>query len=641
MCGICGVVHRERMPVDRAALEQMRDAMAYRGPDGVGLYVDRGVGLGHRRLAVIDLATGDQPMTNEAGTLHLIFNGEIYNYLELRDECIAAGQTFRTRSDTEVILRLYERLGDACVSHLNGMFAFAIWDTRTRELFVARDRVGVKPLYYTVRGETLLFASEMKALLRHPLVSVDIAPTAIDEFLTYGYVQTPGTICQGVLRLPEGHLLRWRDGQITLKRYWDLDFTPDESTSETEHRERVLALLRDSIRLRLRSDVPVGVFLSGGVDSSAVATLLAQGTGRIKTFSIGFDFGSDYTELREAAWLARRLGSDHHQLTLDSATFRAFVPKFAYYMDEPVSEAPAIPLFFVSQLAAGSVKVVLSGEGADETFAGYPTYVRLPYLERLHALPSWMRSPRLARLAPPNQRDRADKYLYLAGQPLERRYLSPHLFDPRDRAALYSPEFRRRLGGFDAIERIDSIYAHTKGWDLLSRMLYLDTKTWLPNDILIKSDRMSMANSIELRVPFLDYRLIEYAARIPSRLKVHGRRTKSLLKDALGSVLPAEILSRGKKGFPTPVAAMLRGELGGYARELLFDGVALSRRYFNTAAVEALFREHTAGTADHHSALWRLIVLEQWHREYVDNATRLQQATPSAAPHAAAWSGTN
>ena len=635
MCGICGIVHRDDAPVDRIALEQMRDAMAYRGPDGAGLYLADGVGLGHRRLAIIDLATGDQPMSNDDGSCHIVFNGEIYNYIELRDACISAGQTFRTQSDTEVILRLYERLGDECVTQLNGMFTFAIWDTRRRELFVARDRVGVKPLYYTMRDGTFLFASELKALLQHPLVPARIQPSAIDEFLTYGYVQTPGTICEGIFRVPEGHVLRWRNGHVTIKQYWDLTFAP-EPGPEKEHEERVLALLKDSVRLRLRSDVPVGVFLSGGVDSSAVATLLANATGRIKTFSIGFDAGPEYTELQDARWLATRLGSDHHELVLDARTFRSFIPDFAYYMDEPVSEAPAIPLFFVSKLAARSVKVVLSGEGADEAFGGYPTYARVPWLERLHAMPAWLRSPRLAALASAaNGARRAEKYLYLASEPLERRYLSPHLFDPRDRGLLYRPEFGSGLGGFDAIDRIAPIYARTRQWDLLSRMLYLDTKTWLPNDILIKSDRMSMANSIELRVPFLDYRLLEYAARIPSALKVRGRQTKYLLKRALGSVVPAAVLERRKKGFPTPVAGMLRNELSGYARELLLDARAVARGYFEPAVVERLLREHVAGSADHHGLLWRLIVLEQWHREYIDLATARQQRAAHAAPVAA------
>jgi asparagine synthase (glutamine-hydrolysing) len=633
MCGICGIVQRGGAPVDRLALEQMRDTIDYRGPDGAGLFVDAGVGLGHRRLAIIDLATGDQPMANAAGTCHIVFNGEIYNYLELRDAAKAEGFRFRTQSDTEVILNLYERFGDDCVSHLNGMFAFAIWDAARRELFVARDRVGVKPLYYTVRGDAFLFASELKALLQHPLVEARVEPTAIDEFLTYGYVQTPNTICSGIFRVPEGHVLRWRDGHVTLKRYWDLRFEPDATTRESEHEERVRALLTDSIRLRLRSDVPVGVFLSGGVDSSAVATLLTQATGRIKTFSIGFDAGPEYTELQEAAWLADRLGTDHHEIVLDQAAFRKFVPSFAYYMDEPDSEAPAIPLYFVSQLASRSVKVVLSGEGADECFGGYPTYARVPWLERLHRLPQWSRNALLdAGAAAAGARNRAEKYRYLAGEPLERRYLSPHLFDPRDRQRIYTPEFQRRLGGFDGVARISGIYEQTRNWDLLSRMLYLDTRTWLPNDILIKSDRMSMANSIELRVPFLDYRLVEYAARIPSRLKVRGRQTKRLLKRALAPVLPREVLTRRKKGFPTPVSRMLRDELGGYGRELLLDGATSRRGYFLPQVVERLLEDHAAGTADHHDMLWRLIVLEQWHREYVDRtAARRQPALRIAA----------
>ncbi len=375
MCGICGFVNLDRQqPADPAVLVAMRDVIRHRGPNDTGIYVEGPVALGHRRLSIIDIAGGHQPMSNEDASIWIIFNGEVYNYIELRKNLLEGRHQFASNSDTEVMIHLYEDFGAECVRHFNGMFAFAIWDERRRMMMLARDRVGVKPLYYTVAGGTFIFASEIKSILQHPAVTARVDLVALDEFMTYGYVQTPRTAFEGIFRLPEGHTLTYRDGDIKIERYWDLSFTPDETRSEEEHMERVTDLLNDSIRLRLRSDVPLGVLLSGGLDSSAVVGLLSRDVGRIKTYSIGFDAGQEFNELGYARRVADHFGTDHHEMILEPGVFRDFMPQFVHYMDEPVTEAAAISLYHVCALAARDVTVVLSGEGSDELFAGYPIY---------------------------------------------------------------------------------------------------------------------------------------------------------------------------------------------------------------------------------------------------------------------------
>jgi asparagine synthase (glutamine-hydrolysing) len=621
MCGICGILNFDPgEPVDATTLDRMRDVLRHRGPDDVGSWVRGAVGLGHRRLSIIDLTpSGHQPMPSADSSRWLVFNGEIYNYLELRREHLGA-YTFVSSSDSEVILHMYDAFGEDCVKYFNGMFAFAIWDDRERRLFLARDRVGVKPLYYTVQAGTLLFASEIKSLLQHDKVAVSIDPTAVDDFMTFGYVQSPRTIFKGIYRLPEGHTLTWQDGRVNVREYWDVRFEPDETTPLDAQCERLIELLDDSLRLRLRSDVPLGVLLSGGVDSSAVTALLARAVGRIKTFSIGYDAGKEYNELGYARSIAKRYDTEHHDLILEPRTFESFIPKFVYHMDEPVTEGAAISLYFVSELTARHVKVVLSGEGSDELFGGYPIYHYMRLIEAYRMVPEAVRTGLMDPLLRAVSRSpKIDKYLYLSRQPLERRYLNVHLYDDRARHALYSRDFNRELGSFDPRRTLEALHQKAAGTDLLSRLLYVDTKTWLPNDILIKADRMSMATSIELREPFLDYRLIEFAARVPSKYKIRNGQTKYILKRALKDILPHEILHRSKMGFPTPLAAMFRGDLYAYVRDVLLDERSRARGYFDQTAVSTFVSEHLAGTADHHSVLWRLLILEEWHRQFADS----------------------
>jgi asparagine synthase (glutamine-hydrolysing) len=623
MCGLCGIVAPPGMPVDRQILREMLGTMAHRGPDGYGEHVQDNVGLGHRRLAIIDIEGGSQPMPNEDRSCWIVYNGEVFNYPELHETYLQGRYRFATRSDTEVILHMYEEFGEECVRYLNGMFAFALWDQRSRKLFMARDRLGVKPLYYAVRGGTLLFGSEVKSLLKHPLIGrVSVDKRAVDEFVTYGYVQTPRTIFSGIFRVPEGHTLTWQEGEVRIRPYWDLSFESRPNATEESYIEGLMDLLADSVRIRLRSDVPVGVLLSGGIDSSIVAKLAAQTAGRLSTFSIGYDAGDSYNELHYARRIAQAIGADHHEMILSPDTFKDFIPRYVQLMDEPVSEDAAISLYFVSEMASRHVKVVLSGEGSDEIFAGYAIYGRMQRIAR------W--APILQHLAWTAGRypvrdawsGRLSKYLHLAGEPLERRYLNVRLYDIRLRRTLYSTEFAESLQS-DPLEPLLQLTQKTRSWPLLSRMLYLDTKTWLPNDLLIKADRMTMGVSIELRVPFLDYRLVEYAARIPPLMKLRNGATKYILKKAVRGMVPDEIIDRSKMGFPTPLARMFRGELSDYLRDTILDARATGRGYFSPAIVRRLVDEHLEGKADNYSALWRILLLEEWHRRYIDDASGL------------------
>lgn len=621
MCGICGIAGSASSDgIDTSALFRMRDVMTHRGPDDAGHYVVPGAGLAVRRLSIVDLSTGHQPICNEDQTLCIVFNGEIYNYLELRQQYLSHGHRFTSNSDTEVILHLYEQYGPDCVNYLNGMFAFAIWNTRTEELFLARDRVGVKCLYYTIVGGTLLFASEIKSLLQYDGVRTEPDLEAMDEFMAYGYTQTPRTMYRGILRLPEGHVATWKSGRLTVKPYWDVSFSTGPHQSDDAYKEQLLDLLRDSVRLCLRSDVPVGVLLSGGIDSSAVTGLLAQSVDRVRTFSIGFDAGAGYNELAYARQVAERFGTDHHETILSPASFLDLIPTFIYHMDEPVSDGASIPLYVVSALAAKHVKVVMSGEGADELFGGYSIYRYMSLLEKYRRVPAaarhlvdWF----LGRL--PVVGTKFSKYTALAGLPLSERYLGPRMYDRTQRAALYSDSLRDELQGFDRHQTHRALWARTEASrDDLSRMLYVDTKSWLPNDLLIKADRMTMGKSIELRVPFLDHRLIEFAARVPSRLKIRGSETKHLLKRAMDGVLPRDIIHRSKQGFPTPLARLFRETAGSYMNDILLGPRAVNRGYFRHDVVQRLVTEHQQHVSDHHDILWRLIVLEEWHRCFAD-----------------------
>lgn len=631
MCGIAGVFNfRTGAPVDVGTIHRMGSVQAHRGPDADGVYADVNVGLAHRRLAVIDLADhARQPMMSSDGRYVIVYNGEVYNYVELRAELEADGYRFRTKSDTEVLLTLYERDGVDCLQRLNGMFAFAIWDSAERTLFLARDRVGVKPLYWAETPQGLAFASEAKALFECADVRCEMAESLIGTYMTFGYIPGEETLFRGVRKLLPGHYLRAGSSGIRRLPYWDVACAPDHRRSADETAEQLHDLLLDAVRIHLRSDVPVGVFLSGGLDSSATVALLAEtGVANINTFCVAYREGGDFDESAHASLVAERFHTTHRVLYVDPRQFRDFIPEYVWHMDEPVTEAAGISLYFVSKLLREHVVVALSGEGADELFGGYDIYRYMRWLEAYRRLPATLRRVLLdpAIAAIPSSKIR--KYVSLASMPLEDRYLGVSLASASEHEFLYSADFWPH-----AVERsprglLAPYYSRTVGQDALARMLYADLKTWLVDDILIKADKMTMANSVELRVPFLDYRIVEFAATVPSPMKQRRGDVKWILKRAMAGRIPREVLTRPKTGFPTPLGSMFRQGLSEYLCDTLLSSVSRTRGFFRAPRIEQLIREHVAGQRDHHKLLWQLIVLEEWQRRFIDAPRRRQPVAP-------------
>ena len=599
MCGICGIVSLRGEPVDRAVLERMNETLVHRGPDSGGVHISPGAGLGARRLSIIDLVGGDQPIANEDETVWVVQNGEIYNFPELRDDVQAAGHRLRTRCDTEIHLHLYEMHGPAYVERLRGMFAVALWDSRERRLVLARDRFGIKPLYYRIAGDTFAFGSELKALLSLQGFSRELDPDALEAYFDGGYVPAPLTIFRGARKLPQGHLLTLRvgDAEPLVERYARPAPTPNVAGSDDDLAEQLRALLRDSVRAHLLSDVPVGVLLSGGVDSSALTALAAEQTSEpLHTFSIGFEEES-YDELTKARIVAERFGTEHHELRLSPNIVELF-PAVAESFDEPFADDAAIPTYLVSELAAKTVKVSLAGEGGDELFGGYDVYAA-------HAIAGLARpfTPLLQRLPSP----RVQRFAGAAALPLFERLLAwKRMFTPEARNELL------RSHGTDPAGLYRTRWDETNGADALTRILDLDVGTYLADELLVKADRASMAHSLEVRVPFLDTVLSEFAFALPSRLKVRGLAKKRLLRKALAPVVPAEILSAPKHGFTLPAAQWLRGPLEPYARELLAD----DRGLFDGAAVTRVLDDHAAGRRDNWKQLWTLLSFAAWYDRY-------------------------
>lgn len=624
MCGIAGIYNfRSGRPVDDDALKSMGDVMWYRGPDDEGIYKDGPLGLSHRRLSIIDLEGGHQPMPNQDRSVWICYNGEVYNYRELAAELRARGCRFSTSSDTEVLIHAYQEYGTAMLGRLNGMFAFILWDKKTRRLFIARDRFGIKPLYYAETPDGLIFGSEIKALFASGLLSPAIENRSIYRYMRLGFVSGERTMFRSIKKLLPGHYLICEEGQLRIARYWDLRFHEKDGIDERAWCEELLARLRESVRLTLRSDVPLGVFLSGGIDSSMVVALLSSMVDKpIKTFSVAYNMGPRYDEFSYARLVAKRFSTDHHELYMEPGCFKDFIPQYVRYMDDPVTEAAGISLFFLSKYARQYVKVMLSGEGADEIFAGYPIYRRMGILEVYSRLASAMAHKVLIPLfqsLPIGHK--LGKYIHLAGLPLEKRYSGVHLYDPRLIEQLMQTDFKQESGAGDFEEELCNLYRTVQGETYLNRMLYVDTKWWLPDDILIKADRMSMANSLELRPPFLDHTLVEFVATMPTSLKLRGSVTKYIQKKAAEKILPREVVWRAKMGFPTPLDLMFRTELKGYVRELLLSQDFDSRGYFDRKKVERLFQEHASGRSSNQMVLWQLIVLEEWHRAFIDGSS--------------------
>ena len=623
MCGIAGVFnYRSDAPADRFAVRRMAASIAHRGPDADGFHFDGSVALAHRRLAILDLSErGRQPMSTPDGRFTLVFNGEIYNYIELRNALRRDGWTFRTETDTEVLLALLARYGPAALSRLNGMFAFALWDQQRRELFIARDRVGIKPLYYAETAQGFVFASEAKALFEYPGVACEVDVPQIQSFMTFGYVPGTSTLFRGVRKLLPGHSVTITNRGPRFDEYWDVRYAPDTARSVPETAAALHDLLLDAMRIHLRSDVPLGVFLSGGLDSSAVVSLLREaGIDRIRTFSVAYESGPQYDESPYAKLVSDHFRTTHHVLYVQPDRFAGFIPEYVWYMDEPVAEGPALSLYFISRELRQHVTVALSGEGADELFGGYQIYRYMLWLDRYRRFPPALRDRILHPLLRRVPHDKVRKYADLATLPLEQRYLGVRLRERAPAASLYSDAMQEHAGATST--PLTAYYGRCKDADPLSRMLYVDLKAWLVDDLLVKADKMTMANSVELRVPFLDYRVVEFAATIPSKLKLRHGDVKWILKKAMAPQLPDRIVQRPKVGFPTPLAPMFRRDLIGYVKDLLLSPTFRDRGYFNADAISRLITEHASGVHDHHNLLWQLIVLEEWHRAFIDERRR-------------------
>jgi len=639
MCGICGKLNFDSQAVvDPEILRNMLGTIRHRGPDGEGTYLSGPIGLGHRRLSIIDLSTGQQPLANEDGTVWIVFNGEIYNYQDLRAELLARGHRFKTQSDTEVIVHLYEEYGEACLEWLRGMFAFAVWDDRRKALFVARDRLGIKPLYYIRSNKSLIFASEIKSILADPEVKAEVVPEMVDRFLTYYYLPGENTLFQSIHKLAPGSYMTVRDGQVSVRQYWDLHFVPS-NMSLRDAQERLMEVLEESVRLHMIADVPVGFLLSGGVDSTAMLGLAVGKTDwPLSSYTIGFSELGANDERPYARLAAGTYGSAHHEMTISANDFVDFFPKYVWHMEEPVCEPPAVALYYVSRLAKDFVKVLISGEGGDEAFAGYPNYRNNLWFERLKAackpLPGLL-SMVTSLVSVLFWSKRVAKYRPLVDVPLESYYYSrtsgPYSFFNHHVGELYSKDFAHQVSKASSVNVVRKYFRNGAPDDMVNRMLYVDTKTWLPDDLLVKADKMTMANSIELCVPLLDHKVLEFAAALPSEFKVHGFTTKYIAKRALGRQVPQEILERKKAGFPVPYAKWLRTELRDWLRDTLLDRDAFTRRYFQDTAVEKLLSANQASGA-YSKEVFSLAVLELWHREFLQSGHHRGPQTPRDIP---------
>jgi asparagine synthase (glutamine-hydrolysing) len=651
MCGITGAIWTDpARAIDAPTLQRMTDRLRHRGPDADGTYFSEyqlrppyesmpGVGLGHRRLSIIDLSTGGQPMCNEDGSVWIVFNGEAYNYQALRQRLEGAGHTFRTDSDTETIIHLYEDEGTECFAHLNGMFAIALWDAPRRRLVLGRDRLGKKPLYYRHEPGRLIFGSELKSLLEVPGLPRDIDPAAVDEYLTYQYIPHPRTIFRGFRKLPPGHYAVFQDDKLEVRPYWHPDFSQERSLTKQQAVSELRALLESAVQLRMRSDVPLGAFLSGGVDSSIIVALMQQQSAApIKTFTIGFPV-KEYDESGFAGAVARHLKTEHHVLEVRPDAIDV-LPKLAYHYDEPFADSSAIPTWYVSQLTRQHVTVALSGDGGDELFAGYTRYDavalagrfdRLPPLRALAGAKFWQWLPSSGRQKSLLRRiKRFSESLSLAP---ERRYLDwISVFHEAQRGALYRDEFLAQLTT-DPAKFLRTAWRQARGRDAVTCAALADMTTYLPCDILTKVDIASMAHGLECRAPFLDYRVAEFAAGLPIRYKYRRGRKKWILREAFGHLLPPEVFTRRKMGFGVPLDYWFRSELKGLAADLLLAPTARCHALLRPEAIQALWDAHQQRHYDHSARLWALVMLEEWLREW-GTPSAAAAAPPGAPAHA-------
>lgn len=627
MCGIVGFVNNNGAEVSRPLIEDMCEAIRHRGPDEDGFYVERNVALGMRRLSIIDLASGQQPIHNRDKTKWIVFNGEIYNYQQLRRDMEERGHKFYTNSDTEAIVCLYDEVGPDCVKHLRGMFAFAIWDEVEKTLFVARDRVGKKPVLYCHQPNgDLVFGSEFRALLEHPAVSREVDRDAIDSYLSYLCIPAPQTAFKHIRKLEPGHWMLWKDGRLKTERYWLPDFSKKLNISEEEAIEETTRILRESTRLRMISEVPLGAFLSGGVDSSTVVALMAQESAKpVKTFSIGFE-EQDFSELKYAKRVAEHVGAEYHEFIVRPDAMEV-LPTLVEHYGEPYADSSAIPTYYVSRETRKHVTVALNGDGGDESFAGYERYAAMKAAEAYNRFPAMLRKALIempigmlptSEIKKSRVRD-VKRFLQAVSLPKTERYFRwSSTFDRASKKDLYTADFANSIDGHDASRFQQDWFARANGSGVLDATLLTDQMTYLPNDLLVKVDIASMAVSLEARSPFLDHHLIEFAASLPEDLKMRRFQTKSLLKKVASRLVPKEVIYRRKMGFGVPVGKWMRNEMKDFTREVLLSERSLQRGVIKPEMLNKYVTEHLDGELDHAFRIWTLLMLELWFQRFID-----------------------
>ncbi|MFH1061309.1 MAG: asparagine synthase (glutamine-hydrolyzing) [Candidatus Omnitrophota bacterium] len=625
MCGICGVFNFNGQRIDENLINGMCDKLVHRGPDSMGKYIDDKIGLGHRRLSIIDLKSGNQPIPNEDKTVWVIVNGEVYNYIELRGMLEKKGHVFYTQTDSEVIVHLYEQYQEAALEYLRGMFAFALWDKQKKKLFIARDRTGQKPLVYWHDDKRFAFSSELKSLLTAPWINREVDPEALNLYLSFLYVPAPKTIFKNIKKLLPAHYLVVENGKLEIKKYWSLQPRIGSRKSIKEYKQGILEQLDQAIKLHLVSDVPLGVFLSGGIDSSAIVSQMSKYTSNIKTFSVGFE-NKLYNELEYAQIIAGKFSTEHHELIVKPKAIE-IMPKLISHYGEPYADYSCIPTYYISQFASRYVKVALCGDGGDESFSGYHRYTAAKVAEVFDLLPRFLRriiSRAVIELTPGGDDIRSSAWQIkrffqgLEYPPVERYLNWISCFNHEQKKHLLNQSSLSKLNLNTDLDYLENVYSAKKTGEFSDITRQVDIDTYLPNDLLVKMDIAAMANSLETRSPFLDHKFMEYAATIPCDLKLHNLQNKFILKKALAASLPRKIVTRKKQGFAIPIGQWFRHELKDYAYDMLLDKTSIDRGYFNRTYLKQLLDEHTAGSTDNGYKLWTLLMFELWAREFID-----------------------
>ena len=624
MCGICGKISL-RDSIDKNLIHEMCEVLKHRGPDDEGVYIGSKIGLGHRRLSVIDVSSaGHQPMSNEDRSIWLVMNGEVYNFPEIRIDLEQRGHVFKSHTDTEVILHLYEEKGIDCLSDLRGPFAFAIWDEKKQRLFIARDRIGKKPLFYRYKNSTLIFASEIKAILQDPEVSVEVNRRAVTDYLSYGYVPTPESMFKGIMKLPPAHFMIYEKGNIKIEKYWELDFSKKNKLSEQEYCSRIMDLLEEATRIRMISDVSLGAFLSGGIDSSAVVYMMSKLSSRpVKTFSIGFE-EEEYSELKFAKIIADKFGTEHKEYIVKPNAIE-ILPKLVWHYNEPYADSSALPSYYVAKMTRQEVKVALNGDGGDECFGGYERFMAARFAETLRKIPA---SGKIAGfiadrisggLNSKNIGSKLKRFLSVLSEPYcERHYDWMSMFKDNEKEDLLRDDFKKEFAIRRSIFYLENSFKGCRSNDIVDLIMSTDIKTNLLDDLLVKMDIATMANSLEGRSPFLDHKMMEFASSIPSNMKIKSTRLKYILKKALSKALPKEILARGKMGFGVPVDKWFRNELKEYSCGILLSDRSIKRGYFKRDVLKSMLDRHSSGNVNNGERIWSLLNLELWHRMFID-----------------------